>query len=84
MAHDSHLNRAFTFGVIESQCSKKVCPIDSDTPKCRPRTSSNGKVFGTRGQWTYRPAATRAMRKWHVMIYDLNYFNLTKYVTYAF
>ena len=35
----------------------------------------------TRGQWIYRPAATRAMRKWHVMIYDFNY--LTKHITYA-
>ena len=25
----------------------------------------------TRGQWPYRPAATRAMRNRHVMLYDL-------------
>ena len=27
----------------------------------------------TRGQWPYRPAATRAMRNRHVVLYDLNY-----------
>ena len=30
----------------------------------------------TRGQWPYRPAATRAMRNRHVMLYDLNYLNI--------
>ena len=36
------------------------------------------KCDRTRGQWPYKPAATRAMRNRHVTLYDLNY--LSKYI----
>ena len=32
----------------------------------------------TRGQWPFRPAATRAMKNRHVMLYDLNYLSNPK------
>ena len=31
---------------------------------------------GTRGQWPFRPAATRAMRNRHKMLYDLYYLEI--------
>ena len=37
-----------------------------------------GKV--TRGQWPLRPAATRAMRNRHVMLYDLHYLGIYVHV----
>ena len=36
------------------------------------QASASINTTGTRGQWPYRPAAKRAMRNRHVVLYDLN------------
>ena len=40
-------------------------------------TNSQFRANVTRGQWPYRPAATRAMRNRHVILYDLNYLEIS-------
>ena len=42
-----------------------------------------GKNAETRGQWPFRPAATRAMRNRHVMLYDYDFYYLGIYVRMA-
>ena len=36
----------------------------------------------TRGQWPFRPAATRAMRNRHVMLYDFHYLGIYVHIAY--
>ena len=55
-------------------------PWETEEEEGRAEKERGTRTFGmlgvirykTRGQWPYRPAATRAMRNRHVMLYDLN------------
>ena len=62
---DNGRNNGTTVAVYESR--------ERRTPLVPPTKSRiDVPVIITRGQWPYIPASTRAMRNWHVMLYDLN------------